>query len=267
VTLIIGIKCEDGIVVGADGAATYSIPVHQAQTITQPATKLCLIGEDVILGVSGPISIGQTFQLELEGKLESTNRKFKANSMLKARDSIRNLMVKHIEDMCKVAQGYVNLYGPSAAQDVIWSAAMAFPVEGKSRLIQIDHHCKIEEATESLPFFSIGSGQPTADPFLAFIRRILWPTSNTLPVISDGELAVMWALRYSIEANPGHISEPIQMTTLRYSNGAWKAEQISEDRMNGHSEAIDSIQDKIRNSFTSRGASMEASPPTAIPRK
>ena len=45
-TLIVGIKCSDGIVVAADGAATLGS--FGQQTAKQPVKKLCFIGDDVL---------------------------------------------------------------------------------------------------------------------------------------------------------------------------------------------------------------------------
>ena len=51
-TLIIGIKCKDGIVLGADGAATLG--AMGQRTILQPMKKLEIISSAMVLGVSGP---------------------------------------------------------------------------------------------------------------------------------------------------------------------------------------------------------------------
>jgi 20S proteasome alpha/beta subunit len=55
VTLIIGILCSDGIVVGADGAA--SLVAMGNMTAQQPVKKLSLLHKCMIVGVSGPISL------------------------------------------------------------------------------------------------------------------------------------------------------------------------------------------------------------------
>jgi len=59
-TLIIGIKCKDGIVMGSDGAATLG--AMGQSTIVQPFRKLETISNTIILGVSGPVGIGQIFK-------------------------------------------------------------------------------------------------------------------------------------------------------------------------------------------------------------
>ena len=63
-TLIVGFKCSDGIVMGADGAATFG-NLGQG-IIRQPIKKLEIIGNYTILGISGKVGLGQMFKAELE---------------------------------------------------------------------------------------------------------------------------------------------------------------------------------------------------------
>ena len=65
-TLIAGIKCSDGIVLGADGAATYG--VRGQSTIRQPVkNKLKIIADSIVIGTAGPVGLGQ----RLAGSLET----------------------------------------------------------------------------------------------------------------------------------------------------------------------------------------------------
>ena len=52
-TLVVGVRCADGVVMGADSAATFG--GAGTPTVTQPVRKLDVIDEEVIvvLGVSG----------------------------------------------------------------------------------------------------------------------------------------------------------------------------------------------------------------------
>ena len=67
-TLIVGINCNDSVVLGADGPTTYS--TLGRPTIRQEAkTKLSIINGCAVLGVSGPVGLGQ----RLAGELQNLN--------------------------------------------------------------------------------------------------------------------------------------------------------------------------------------------------
>ena len=59
-TLIIGILCQEGVVLGADGSATFDNSVGQL-TAKQPTKKLFLIpgGKPMAVGVSGSVGVSQ----------------------------------------------------------------------------------------------------------------------------------------------------------------------------------------------------------------
>src|ERR1041384_917694 len=63
-TLIIGIRCSNGIVIGSDGAATLS--ALGQPTATQPTPKLDIFDHKVIVGVSGPFGLGQIIKGQIE---------------------------------------------------------------------------------------------------------------------------------------------------------------------------------------------------------
>jgi 20S proteasome alpha/beta subunit len=65
-TLIIGILCSDGAVLGADGAATFG-PGLGETTIRQPVrNKLRVIGSDAVAGMSGSVGLSQRFSAMIE---------------------------------------------------------------------------------------------------------------------------------------------------------------------------------------------------------
>jgi len=56
-TLIVAMKCSDGVVVGADSAATLGS--FGEQTVKEIATKLYIVKDSLILGLSGPVGLAQ----------------------------------------------------------------------------------------------------------------------------------------------------------------------------------------------------------------
>jgi hypothetical protein len=254
-TLIVGIKCQDGVVVGADGAATYSTTLSQIRTITQPTSKLTIVGEEIILGVSGPVGLEQSFRYEIEALVKNTGGRCSWKAMAKARNELSQALWTHAATAWERSNRVAGTIGQPAAIDALHQSVVAFPLEREPCLVQFDHQCQPEEATPNLPFLWVGSGQPTADPFLAFIRRIFRPYN--LPLLEDGIFAAVWALDYSIKAQPGGIAEPIQIATLRKeSGGKWKARELSVADLGEHREMVkdleESLLDSVKRIFSER---------------
>ncbi|WP_428939674.1 hypothetical protein [Fontivita pretiosa] len=230
-TLIVGIKCSNGIVVGADGAA--SLGVMGQMTALQPVKKLAIIQSKIILGVSGPIGLFQRIQGIVPSFPHLTGR-----SKTEVMGDLRKAIWKDILQLeFEAATLTSKVIGPAANLSCVCSAMFALPVKNNElALIHLDQNASPEAASDDLPFAAIGSGQPLADPFLAFIRRIFWP--GRLPNLAEGEFAIWWTLHHAIKTAPGGIAEPKQMAVLQIDAGKVIARELSSAEMQEHEEAV-----------------------------
>lgn len=257
-TLIVGIKCSDGIVVGADGAATFG--TMGQDTIRQSVHKLSIISHKVIMGVSGPVGLSQRFNWRIE-ELYASN-KLSGKKCPEAMNIMRAELWKDIEGEMKAAAVAQQTIGRAALSSALSSSLVALPLDKKFALIQFDQQGAPEEATESLPFVSIGSGQPIADPFLAFIRKIFWPEG--LPSLEQGIFSTLWTLNHAIETNPGGVSEPIQIMVLEKEGKDFKARELEKTDLAEHEEAIEAAENVLRDfrNLSLGPPSPPASPPS-----
>jgi 20S proteasome alpha/beta subunit len=253
-TLIVGIKCKDGIVLGADGAATYA--VMGQSTIRQVIKKkLRLLGTQGIVGVSGPVGIGQRFAGELETirnqgvpisnsnpPKRQTLDKFKPHE---AMGVLRQVLWQIIGAEMDIARHMTQTIGnPSPIHSCLSQSLVCLMIGNEPCLIQFDQQGAPELATEDLPFVAIGSGQLIADPFLAFLRRIYWP--NRLPDVDEGVFTTIWALHHAIETHPGGVGPPIQIVTFRQeADKAWRAKEMPEQIWQEHLQFIKSIEGEL----------------------
>jgi predicted proteasome-type protease len=240
-TLIVGIKCKDGIVMGADGAATYCA-LGQA-TIRQPIKrKLRLLGTQGIAGVSGSVGIGQRFAGEVETirnlgipcslAAPGQQPQRKPLSQLKPHEvmgPLREILWGIIGREMDIAKMVTQTIGnPAPVHSTLSQSMVALIVGSIPCLIQFDVQGMPELATDDLPFASIGSGHIIADPFLAFIRRLFW--NGQLPSVEQGIFAAVWAIQHTIETNAGGVGPPIQIVTLaKEKDGAsevWRANEM-----------------------------------------
>lgn len=152
-------------------------------TIRQSVRKLSILSDKIIVAVSGPVGLGQRINgrvadLYTEGKLAGLKS-------VDAMTVIRQAIWPDIYGEIQPASAAKNLIGQIAGLSSLSHTVVALPLNKKPSLFQFDQQGAPEEATGDLPFVSIGSGQSTADPFLAFIRKIFWP--DDLPGL-DGNL-------------------------------------------------------------------------------
>lgn len=94
----------------------------------------------------------------------------------------------------------------------ICKTLLAIEVKGAPCLFQFDYNGAPERSTPELPFVALGSGQPIADPFLAFLRRVIW--SNSQPTVAEGKLVASWTIDHVCKTNPGGVGGAVQMMVL-----------------------------------------------------
>ena len=94
-------------------------------------------------------------------------------------------------------------------------------------------------------FLSMGSGQILAEPFLAFIKRVLW--DDEVPNVKNAIFGVFWTLSHAIKCAPGNVGLPINIATLQKRGGQWKAEILDEEILQEQEQHIGVVEDRIRN--------------------
>lgn len=131
--------------------------------------------------------------------------------------------------------------------------------------------CLVEYATtnfqpevkkDKMFFVSMGSGQVLADPFLAFVARVLW--RGVAPSVDEAKFGVYWALNHTIKLAPGGVGAPIKIATLKSNTGIWLATETEVGQE--QEEYIDELEDYIGR-FTKRSGNdvVSESPPILSP--
>jgi 20S proteasome alpha/beta subunit len=251
-TLIIGIKCRDGLVLGADGAATYA--VLGQQTIRQPVKKKLRVGgsQQVVVGTSGSVGIGQRVAGEVEAiqrngiPVDGQPKKLAQTRPHEAMAALRQSIWRIVGSELEIARAASQMIGSGLPiQAAMSQSLVALLVGNEPCLFQFDHQGMPEQVTEDLPFVAIGSGQLIADPFLAFLRRIYWPTE--LPDVEQGVFTTVWALHHAIATHPGGVGMPIQLITFRKEDDKiWRAKEVPEQRWQEALQAVDAIEKGIQ---------------------
>ncbi len=246
-TLIVGIKCSDGIVMGADGAATLGSAAG-LRTVIQHTSKLQILQERMIIGVSGQVGLAQLYTDRVDS-LWRDNKLGRSIDLPQIQREIRDAIHQDAEPAMRAARESVPFLGPEIASTLAnTSSLIALPIGGTTgspELLQCNHAGQAEAATDDLPYVAIGSGQPIADPFLAFLRRVFWP--DKLPDLRNGILSVTWTLLHVIDVNAGGVSEPIQLAVLAKSRGReLQARELTSDDIEEHRQQAKDVERYLR---------------------
>lgn len=241
-TLIVGIICSDGIVMGSDTAVTLA--VLGQKTAQQPSKKLNILHGCIIVGVSGPLSLAQPIQGVI-GEM------YHGNSFTgKKPHEAQLLLRKHLWENCiaqefSIAAESQKVLGNLAQITTFSHTLIAMPISKQLCLFHSDETGATEAATSSLPFFAIGSGEQVADPFLAFVRRIFWPDHE--PNLAEGIFAIWWTLDYAIKSAPSlGIADPKHIAVLETVAGKPTARELSDSDLKEHIEAVGRAQNYLR---------------------
>lgn len=225
-TILVGVRCEDGIVIGSDSSATFGGQVG-VRTIEQQAQKVFVVADKIIIAGSGEVGLGQRFTEAVRVAWEE--RKFRDLASAEAFGKI----------LCAVG---LNDFQQTAMRPGTFAAMVAFPNKKDLFLCELAiTNFQPELKVKGTWFCSMGSGQQIADPFLGFLKRVFFQNKITqpdfdgvLPTLKQGMFMVTWTLRHAIELNPGGINGPPQIAVLQMQNDGAVAKYVDPAELEEH---------------------------------
>jgi hypothetical protein len=256
VSVVIGIRCSDGIVLGSDSAA--SLMSQGMVTAQQRSMKKVAANGRVLSGVTGHTGLAQRIRAELENHLNS-------GSWTGERQSVVTQMRRHLwinildQEMRAAKASFKTIGHPSCIDSARTETLVATVIEGRPELVHLNETCAPTLVQDDIPFCSIGVGQPTADPFLAFARRILWP--GALPNIGTAIFSVAWALMHVIHANPNGIGDPVQLGVLERLADNWVARELPASEIQEHTNSVLEAEQGLQEWFSRKDSARSVVPP------
>lgn len=248
-TILLAIQCKDGeIVVAADSAATFVTPTFEP-TAKQHVSKLSIINSEALFAHSGAVGMGQRLEIVMEDAWLNKSTLKKLNPG-RAMQHLRNRFWQEVvKDEAEVVEQSGDELKPLARMAVMQQFLVAFPPTKSIKhptLIHFNWQCQPEMLSDQFPTVALGSGQSIADPFLSFIRRVLWK-GEVPSSISDGIFAASWTMRYVIKASAAYVDDPIQIAIMRPSSsgGSWKTEIVENPALDEHFENVSAIEKYI----------------------
>lgn len=230
-TLLVGILCREGVVIASDSAATFG--ANGTVTIgQQEVEKVRLIHDKIAYAATGAVGIAQLI-IDAIARSWSEGKFTGAKTPEEMMGKVGHLISNTVGPFLNTAQLQRQVTGEANAS--LCKSLIAMPVCKKFQLFQFDFNGAPEMCTHQLPFVALGSGQMIADPFLALLKRLLWP--NEVPSLADGRLAAVWTIDHVRRTSPGGVGGRIQLATLTNNPESVKIAQNAE--VDEHLQAIE----------------------------
>lgn len=229
-TLILGIQCREGIVIGADSMITAG-SLHG--NVRLDDIKVHLPGERGIVAFAGDVGAGQAV-------LDDLKEHWPAILDAGSRKEVKRLITESVSD----ALG--NALAPDKRPS--FSGIVAVTIQNQPTLMLFREDPPAIEARDRIYFLTAGSGQHFAFLFLKFLERIFWNNGGPSS-ISDGILSAMWTLQHIIDANAtlGVGGTPcIAVLEDRRNTGDWQSRILSEAESGEYREQIYTIESAMR---------------------
>ena len=243
-TLIIGVRCGDGVVIGSDSVSTYASPDGQRTIEQDTGTKIRILQNSVLYASAGAVGLGQDVLRSLDSNWKTITRRPRYHTVKGGiADRIAgeiNAYARRMEETLVVAnreQQYVTKLGIGFI--------VALPISDQFHLLTFDAHGNPEEYTSRMPIVTIGSGQAQADPFLAFVKRVAWNDQRP-ETVKQGIVGVLWTLRYVMARNSAlGVGGQMSIGVLETANNDWRASVLVGDRLSLYVDAINDTEQAI----------------------
>ena len=245
-TLIIGIHCEDGVVLGADGCNTGRLNRREYPK------KLEIHHSRGVLGVAGDIGMVQ----RLSDRFKTLTVEPEANSDESVQppqnggpgDAVRRVQNSFTEVFVEERLRYQSLHDHQGAwEDTHYSRAQAIGcvvLQGGPCLFQIQYiGSPASYSSDQLPFATIGSGADMADPFLEFLKRSYMRGKRLN--LERGILLAIWAMHHAIETNNGGVGHPIQLVTISNRGGNWEPREVPKEEFDLQFQSVIDLERQI----------------------
>jgi hypothetical protein len=271
-TVIVGILCSDGIVIGTDSAMVAG-RAHGGYTIERQDGDVLKIEviENTITAVTGAMGLAQRFNDQIALTIKALRQPFQPPQQFIPGFGFVGSKIQQIL-AGKIAAGAIPFdvisaveIGRIVAEVVIddfkrtqstlqvsngwgFGALFAFVNADKPQLIDFDP-VQFHPELKGLPdpqrgdqdriwrCVSWGAGRQLADPFLAHAYRLLF--SGKVPTVPRAKLVVAWTIGHVSKYNIGLVGGKLQLAVLEKTNGRWTAHHTDPGETNQQVEVLE----------------------------
>lgn len=242
-TILVGIKCKDGIIIGSDSSATFS--AGQISTIEQSTKKIQILHDSIIVAGTGSVGLGQRF-CDVVGNAYA-QKKFRGMNGVQMATEITQLAIDN----------FIRTRAPQGQ----YGALVAYSADNDIHLCEFSNtDMQPELKTTGIWYASMGSGQLIADPFLGLMRNVFW--GDGMPSLQEGIFIATWTIDHAIRINAGGVNGPVQLSVLGKDG---KARLLDESELAEHKENVEGVMEHLR-AYKEKFSSETATPIPEAPK-
>jgi hypothetical protein len=260
-TVIVGILCSDGVVIGSDstmvaGRVTTGYTIERQSDVL----KIEVIGNDIITAITGAMGLAQRFNNQVAEIMKELREQYQpplqfvpgfgpinCTSLQKILillgtvppnavpyDTLSPVEIGRIIAQTTIGDFQRTQSAWQSQPNIGWGfgALFAFVHADKPHLIDFDpvqFHPEIrghpdplrQDQDRNWRCVSWGAGQKLADPFLAHAYDLLF--GKKTPTVSRAKLVVAWTIAHVSAYNVGLVGGRLQLAVLERIDGKWSA--------------------------------------------
>ncbi|MCY4525106.1 MAG: hypothetical protein OXB89_00720 [Anaerolineaceae bacterium] len=229
-TLILGIKCGDGIVVGAD--SMFAVGSHFGR-VRMDGEKIHLLPNNRgIVAFAGDLDVSQFV-------LDDLREQWSAIRNSESRNEVKDL----ISDSIRRVLGDENdqLDRPE------FSALVALPIQKQASLLLFRGTQRPKEASDGNYILRAGTGDHFALLFQKFLDHVFW-NGKAPPSISDGVFSALWTLNYIIETNAMGVGGAPRIALLEKTREqeTLRSRMLPNHELDEYQQLVESIESAMR---------------------
>ena len=218
-TLIIAFKCRNGIVVASDGQATA---LSSGGPVRQKIQKIFQLGSNVIFGASGSVGTMQKCRDLIKGYCEELSK----GLTLKVREEIRQNLFKIMKTE---ADRHKAFHGDTKGAPLADILIVIYEPDGRYRIWHVAPDCS-DELLDELGYACSGIGD-------TFAYTLLKNYYSSDMEIEKGKLVAYRVIKDAIDVGAYGLGEPIDIWTMKVTNGNIEITQLSDSEIMALSDA------------------------------
>jgi hypothetical protein len=292
-TVIVGILCSDGAVIGSDSAmvAGRSATGYTIERQDGDVLKIEVVENDVITAVTGAMGLAQRFNEQAVATIKALRVPFRQMGQNEV-PSAGTLLHRLIAEKIPIGVTPYNRLSPVEIGRIVsqvtiadfqrtqsmyqmnngWGlgALFAFVHSDKPHLIDFDP-VQFHPEHKGLPdpsrgdqdrnwrCVTWGAGSKLADAFLAHAYRLLF--EGRVPTVSRAKLVVLWTIDHASRYTPGMVGGKRQLAVLEKNNGKWSAQHAdpgeTEQQLDTLEKYISAFREKQQPDAAAQGSAVD----------